>query len=94
MIKTRRRNKKQYDAKRVKTIFADGFCCRCNEPALPDKMLCAKHYDIARRSMEKVNRLNQERRATANHVWRGDNKICFQQRKSARAAATALGASK
>lgn len=81
LIKTRRRNKKRYDAKRVKTIFADGLCCRCNEPALPDKMLCAKHYDIARHSMEKVNRLNQERRATANHVWRGDNKICFQQKK-------------
>ena len=59
MIKTRRRNKKQYDA----------------------KMLCAKHYEIARRSMEKVNRLNRERRATANHVWRGDNRVVFQQKK-------------
>lgn len=81
MIKTRRRNKKQYDAKRVKTIFADGLCCCCNEPVVPGKKVCAKHYDIARRSIEKVNRLNREREATANHVWRGDNKICFQQKK-------------
>ena len=81
LIKTRRRNKKQYDAKRVKTNFAEGLCSRCNEPALTGKKLCAKHYDVARRSMEKVNRLNRERRDTSNHVWRGDNKICFQQKK-------------
>ena len=89
LIKTRRRNKKQYDAKRVKTNFAEGLCSRCNEPALTGKKLCAKHYDIARRSMENVNRLNQERRATANHVWRGDNRVVFQKKKKPAAAGTA-----
>ena len=32
-------------------------------------------------SMENVNRLNQERRATANHVWRDDNRVVFQKKK-------------
>ena len=81
LLKKRRADRKRYDAKRVKTCFADGLCCCCNEPALTGKKLCAKHYDIARHSMEKVNRLNRERRATANHVWRGDNRVVFQKKK-------------
>ena len=81
LLKIRRRNRARYDAKRVKTDFHEGLCSRCNEPALPDKMLCKKHYDIALRNIEKGNHRNQERGATAKHIWQGDNKICFQQKK-------------
>ena len=81
LLKIRRRNRARYDAKRVKTDFHEGLCNRCNEPALPGKMLCKKHYDIALRNIEKGKHLNQERGTTAEHVWRGDNKICFQQQK-------------
>lgn len=52
LLKARRANRAQYDAKRVKTNFSEGLCCKCNDPVVPGKKVCARHYDIARRSME------------------------------------------
>lgn len=81
LLKIRRRHHEQYEAERVKTDFGEGLCCRCNEPVVPGKKLCAKHYDIALRATKKANRLNQKKKTNAKHVWQGNNKICFGQKK-------------
>ena len=81
-LKGRRRDRERRVERRVKTDFSEGTCSKCNEPVVPGKKVCAKHYDAMVRRIEAVNRLNQERRATANHVWRGDNRVVFQKRNS------------
>lgn len=40
-------HKERYAKNRVKTDFSPGLCSRCNEPALPGKKVCAKHYAIS-----------------------------------------------
>ena len=77
LIKIRRRNKECYDARRVKTNYSEGLCCRCNEPTLPGKKLCAKHYDIARRGVEAARR----GLTNTDHPWRGDNNMIFGKKK-------------
>ena len=80
-IKERRRKKAQYETRRMKTDFAEGLCCRCNEPALPGKKLCEKHYACVMRGIEVMNRRNQERKASAHHIWRRDNNVAFRGKK-------------
>lgn len=77
LIKIRRKNKKYYDARRMKTNFKEGLCCRCNEPAVPGQKLCKKHYDIARRSAEAARR----GLTNTDHPWRGDNNMVFGKKK-------------
>lgn len=81
LLKIRRRNHRRRETERVKTDFGEGLCCRCNEPVVSGKKLCKKHYDIALRATKKANRLNQEKKTNAKHVWQGNNKICFWQKK-------------
>lgn len=81
LIRKRRRNREQYDAKRVKTNFKEGFCSRCNEPVVPGQKLCKKHYDIARCATRKANYVKQEIKRDAKHVWRRDNAVAFRQKK-------------
>ena len=60
LIKTRRRAHAIYYRKRekigyVKTNFSPGLCSKCNEPALPGKKLCQRHYEAALKGLRKAN---------------------------------------
>ncbi|UZE45941.1 hypothetical protein [Selenomonas sputigena] len=77
LLKERRRNFERYNTRRVKTDFSEGLCCCCNEPALPDKKFCKKHYDIAQRRAEKA-RKSQD---ITKHTWKQDNRLIFIKQK-------------
>ena len=81
-LKGRRRDKERRVERRVKTDFSEGTCSKCNEPVVPGKKVCAKHYDAMVRRIEAVNRRNQERKTRAHHIWVRDNDLAFRKRKS------------
>ena len=81
-LKGRRRDRERRVERRVKTDFSEGTCSKCNEPVVPGKKVCAKHYNAMVRRIEAVNRRNQERKTRAHHIWVRDNDLAFQQRKS------------
>ena len=78
LLKARRANRAQYDAKRVKTNFSEGLCCKCNDPVVPGKKVCARHYDIARRSMEAA----RKNLSSTKHPWKKDNRWIFKKKTS------------
>lgn len=75
-LRRRRYDKRFFDAhRRVKTDFADGLCCKCNEPVVPEKKLCARHYAIAAANARKAH----AQRPNGNHPWRHDNQLIFKK---------------
>ena len=82
-LKGRRRDRERRVERRVKTDFSEGICSKCNEPVVPGKKVCAKHYDAMVRRIEAVNRRNQERKTRAHHIWVRDNDLAFQKKEKA-----------
>ena len=80
-LRRRRYDKRFFDAhRRVKTDFSDGLCCKCNEPVVPGKKLCARHYAIAAANARKAH----AQRPNGNHPWRRDDQAFSQERKARR----------
>ena len=92
-LKGRRRDRERRVERRVKTDFSEGICSKCNEPVVPGKKVCAKHYDAMVRRIQAVHRLNQEKKTNAKHVWRGDNRVAFQKKKKKKPAAAGTATS-
>lgn len=77
LLKIRRKNHRQRETERVKTDFSEGLCCRCNEPAMPGKKLCKKHYDAAIKGVKAMQGMSPSEK----HGWRSDNRLIFRQKK-------------
>lgn len=76
-LRRHRYDKRFFDAyRRVKTDFSDGLCCKCNEPVVPGKKLCARHYAIA---LENLRKANAQR--SNDHPRRRDNRLIFNKKE-------------
>ena len=78
-LRRRRYDKRYFDAhRRVKTDFSDGLCRLCNEPVVPGKKLCARHYAIAAANARKAH----AQRPKGNHGWRRGNRLIFKKKNA------------
>ena len=73
LIKTRRWALAKYYRKKekrghVKTDFSPGLCSKCNEPALPGKKLCKRHYESAIKGLDKALACSPFRKMTTADV--------------------------
>ena len=76
-LRGKRKGKARLEARRVKTDFSEGLCCRCNEPVMPGKKLCKKHYDAAIKGVKVMQGMSPSEK----HGWRSDNRLIFKQKK-------------
>lgn len=76
-LRRKRKGEARLEARRVKTDFSEGLCCRCNEPVMPGKKLCKKHYDAAIKGVKAMQGMSPSEK----HGWRSDNRLIFKQKK-------------
>lgn len=78
-LRRRRRRAPILAARKKKTNFSEGLCMLCNEPALPGKKLCERHYKVRAANIEKAR---AHRPSREHFPWVKDNVRAFMKRKA------------